>query len=700
MTAYTPEESRATEAAAQHEPRPARSLMEAVERLHAVVEFDLDGTVLSANPVFLDALGYGLDEVVGRHHRLFCAPERVASPEYEAFWSRLRAGGTEAGDYMCRAKDGRRLWLRSSFNPISDDKGVLRKVVKLGSVITEAKQQHAGLVARAAALDRAQAVIEFDLSGQVLDANANFLGLMGYQREELQGQHHRVFCDPGFARSAEYQAFWKQLGAGEVHSGEFKRFTKDGREVWIQASYNPVLDAEGQPIKVVKFATDITEAKRRNAAFESQSLAIDRVQAVIEFDLKGRVLNANANFLDTFGYQLDEVRGHHHRMFCDAAYARSSEYLAFWERLGRGEFNAGEFRRVDKHGKEVWIQASYNPILDSEGRPMKVVKFATDITEAKRRSAESRGKLEAISRSQAVIEFDLQGNVQSANVNFLRTLGYTAAEVEGRHHSMFCDPELIQSAEYRNFWSDLSEGKFQSGRFRRVGKHQAEVWIQATYNPILDIDGKPYRVVKFAMDITEQVRREQQITDKVQAISEVLGELSNSITSITDSSQRSNGLAQQTQQEAEDGSRLLTRSREAIVEIQKSSDDIHEIIETISEIAGQTHLLAFNAAIEAARAGEHGLGFSVVADEVRKLAEKSANAAREIAKLINETGHRVEEGSRISEQVEEAFNLIVRSVGNTSQSIGQIHGATSEQASATRHVATLLGELQRATVAH
>ena len=557
-------------------------------------------------------------------------------------------------------------------------------------------------LAQAAILDavnRIQAIIEFAPDGTVLHANAVFLNAMGYSLDEIQGRHHRMFCTPAQTSAPEYAAFWAHLGSGATDAGEYLRIAKGGRHIWLQASYNPVVGADGTVLKVVKFATDITEAKSRAANFEGQNLAINRVQAVIEFDLTGKVLSANQNFLDTFGYQLDEVVGQHHRLFCDPAFARSPEYLAFWDRLGHGEFNAGEYRRVGKQGQEIWIQASYNPIFDASGRPVKVVKFATDISDNKRQTSESKGKIDAISRSQAVIEFDLQGNVLTANNNFLRTLGYTAQEIEGRHHSMFCSTELVQSPEYRNFWADLAEGKFQSGRFCRIGKHNATVWIQATYNPILDVDGRPYKIVKFAMDITGQVKRERQITDKVGAISEVLDDLSGSITSITDSSQRSNGLAQQTQQEAEDGSRLLTKSRQAIVEIQKSSDDIHEIIETISEIAGQTHLLAFNAAIEAARAGEHGLGFSVVADEVRKLAEKSANAAREIAKLINETGHRVEEGSRISEQVEEAFNLIVRSVGNTTESIGQIHGATSEQASATRHVATLLEELKQATVA-
>jgi methyl-accepting chemotaxis protein len=544
------------------------------------------------------------------------------------------------------------------------------------------------------ALDRSQAMIEFDMAGIIQNANDVFLATMGYTRDEVIGQHHRMFCDAAYARSGEYQAFWAMLGDGDSHGGEFRRLSKDGREVWLQASYNPILGDDGKPLRVVKFATDVTQGKLRNADFEGRTQAINRVQAVIEFDLQGRVLTANPNFLHSFGYTLEEVVGNHHRMFCDPDYTRSPEYVAFWDRLGRGEFDAGEYRRVAKNGQDVWIQASYNPIFDAAGKPMKVVKFATDVTPARRASGEAQGKLQAIGRSQGVIEFDMQGNVLDANANFLRTVGYTLAEIKGQHHSMFCAPEFARSREYRDFWADLNDGSFKSGRFRRVGARGVEVWIQATYNPILGLDGKPYKVVKFAMEITTQVDREQSIANNVSAISSVMDGLSGSISSIADGSQRSTRLASQTQLEANDGSKLLKRSRESIIAIQESSRGIHEIIDTISEIAGQTHLLAFNAAIEAARAGEHGIGFSVVAEEVRKLAEKSARATREISKLINETVNRVDEGGRLSEQVEDAFTRIQRSVDDTTRSIEQIHTATSEQAQATQNVTSLLLDLQ------
>jgi methyl-accepting chemotaxis protein len=237
------------------------------------------------------------------------------------------------------------------------------------------------------ALDKVQAIIEFDLDGIVVSANENFLRVFGYELDEIVGKHHQMFCDSSYAESDDYKEFWKKLGRGESHAAEFKRLAKGGRKVWLRASYNPVLDKDGKPIRVVKFATDVTETKLKTAEYEGKLRAIDRAQAVIELELDGTVITANENFLRIFGYTLDEVVGQHHRLFCDPGYAESQEYAQFWQKLGRGEYDADEFKRIDKNGGEIWLQASYNPIFDVEGRPLKVVKFASDITlEVQRRS--------------------------------------------------------------------------------------------------------------------------------------------------------------------------------------------------------------------------------------------------------------------------------------------------------------------------
>ncbi|MBP2443413.1 methyl-accepting chemotaxis protein [Rhizobium leguminosarum] len=232
--------------------------------------------------------------------------------------------------------------------------------------------------------------------------------------------------------------------------------------------------------------------------------AISRSQAVIEFDLKGNILRANENFCKALGYSLSEILGKHHSMFCEPAYTATREYRDFWARLGRGEYDAGSYKRVAKGNKEIWIQASYNPVLKG-GKPFKVVKFAADITAAKKKAVEDSGKLEAISRSQAVIEFTPTGEILTANENFCGAMGYSLAEVTSRHHSMFCDPAYAKTEDYANFWKRLARGEFIANEFVRFGKGGRQIWIQAAYNPILDADGKVYKVVKFATDVTERM---------------------------------------------------------------------------------------------------------------------------------------------------------------------------------------------------
>jgi methyl-accepting chemotaxis protein len=258
--------------------------------------------------------------------------------------------------------------------------------------MTTKKDQNAAmppgdLLAIYQALDKVQAIIEFDLDGTVISANENFLSTFEYELDEIVGQHHRIFCDPVYVESAQYTEFWEKLGRGEYHAADFKRLTKGGRELWLQASYNPVFDNDGKPVRVVKFATDVTAQKLQQAEYEGKIRAIDRAQAIIEFELDGRVITANENFLRIFGYRLDEIVGQHHRIFCDPGYAESPDYVQFWQKLARGEYDADEFKRLSKDGAEIWLQASYNPIFDMEGRPLKVVKFASDITaEVQRRS--------------------------------------------------------------------------------------------------------------------------------------------------------------------------------------------------------------------------------------------------------------------------------------------------------------------------
>jgi methyl-accepting chemotaxis protein len=270
-------------------------------------------------------------------------------------------------------------------------------------------------------------------------------------------------------------------------------------------------------------ASDAIQAQGlRIADMEGQLAAISKAQAVIEFSLDGHILQANQNFLQTLGYSLEEIKDQHHRIFVAAAEAASTAYRLFWEKLGRGEFDSGEYKRIAKDGREIWIQASYNPIFDRSGKAFKVVKYATDVTAQKLRTADYEGQLAAIGKSQAVIEFSLDGRILQANDNFLKTLGYSLDEVKGQHHSLFVEPSHRASAEYRLFWEKLGRGEFDSGQYKRVGKGGKEVWIQASYNPIFDMNGKPFKVVKYATDVTAQVRANEALAQAVQQTQDVV----------------------------------------------------------------------------------------------------------------------------------------------------------------------------------
>jgi len=507
-----------------------------------------------------------------------------------------------------------------------------------------------------AAIDRAQAVIEFGLDGKILHANQNFLTVMDYTLAEIIGQHHRMFVDAAERESSGYREFWERLGRGQVDAGQYKRIGKGGKEIWIQATYNPIFDAEGRPFKVVKFATDITAEKLSAADHEGQLKAVSKAQAIIEFALDGTVLQANENFLNTLGYTLEEIRGKHHRMFVEPSQRDSADYHALWERLRRGELDVGQYKRIAKNGREVWIQASYNPIFDMNGRPFKVVKYATDITTVKMRAADHAGQLRAVSKAQAVIEFALDGTVLEANENFLGTMGYSIEEIRGKHHRMFVEPGYRESAEYRAFWERLARGEFDAGQYKRIGKGGREIWIQASYNPIFDLNGRAYKVVKYATDITSQVGFMNLLEQSVAGIANAatqgdltqrlpisgknrtLDTLAGSINSLLDSMSqlivRVQSAADEVSRGAEEISQgntnLSQRTEEQASSLEETASSMEEMTSTVrqnADNAGQASQLAAAARSQAEKGG------NVVARAVQAMAGIN-DASKKITDII------------------------------------------------------------------
>jgi methyl-accepting chemotaxis protein len=373
--------------------------------------------------------------------------------------------------------------------------------------------------------------------------------------------------------------------------------------------------------------------------------AMNRSQAIIEFDLTGRILHANENFLRAVGYELSEVVGQHHRIFVDPAEAGSAEYAAFWARLAEGHFDQRQYRRIAKGGREIWIEASYNPVFRGK-KPVKVVKFATDITAMKRRTMEDEGKLAALGRAQAIIEFTPKGDILGANENFLNSLGYQLAEIVGRHHSMFCAPDYVASAAYKDFWNRLAEGKFVSDQFTRIAKGGGRIHIQASYNPILDANGKVFKVVKFATDVTERVRA-------IEEIGAGLGRL------------------------AECNIRM-TIDREFIAEFEPLRRDFNGSIgafqETLSKVLEQTQIL-----------NRSGQEMRVAAEELSERTRQQAVALEETAAALTQTTvtvrsstDRTRETRKLVQDARASANASTGVVRNTVSAMQRIESASSE----------------------
>lgn len=525
------------------------------------------------------------------------------------------------------------------------------------------------------ALSRSQAMIRFTPDGIILEANENFLGAVGYTLEEIKGQHHKMFCDANYAESEEYKNFWKRLATGEFFSAQYKRFAKGGKEIWIEASYNPIFDKSGKVEAIVKYATDITNRQLQFADYEGQLIAIGRAQAVIEFNMDGTIIKANENFCAAMGYTLDEIKGKHHSMFASPEFARSDEYKRFWQRLNSGVHFVAEYQRFGKGNKEIWISASYNPIFDMNGKPFKVVKYATDITEQKLASADARGQIEAIGKSQAVIEFNLDGTIITANQNFLKALGYSLSEIKGQHHRMFVDPIDANTPEYEAFWKKLARGEFDARVHKRITKTGQPIWIQASYNPIYDASGKPFKVVKYATDITRVIQTAdiaEQTVANIQSVAAAVEEMSASINEISKNVQLSKEAAEGILADSKHSSN--TASQLAI-----SMKVMENIVTLINEIAGQVNLLALNATIEAARAGEAGKGFAVVANEVKNLANQTTKATEDIAKQIQEV-------QTVSIKVADSIVAIANSAQNVNGYISGVASTISQQSAVTSDI--------------
>ena len=697
----------------------------ALDRLQALAEYTLDGKFVTANDNFLTLVGYTLPELEGKpHSTLQPASDRESAASHQV-WADLRSGKSLSLEGRYLDKSGRELWLQTSFEAVLNDRSEPVKVICLAVDVTAKHQlmtQVVDLKVRADIINLTSIVSESDLKGDILDINQKFLEVSQYSREELIGHPHNTTRHPDMPKET-FKELWATIGRGKTFRGIIKNRKKDGSPYYVDATIAPVMGENGKPKKYIGVRYDITTAELERQNAKGILSAIDSAYAFIEFTTKGVITTANSNFQATLGYQLNELVGKHHSMFVDPAFAASPVYAQFWADLNAGLSKSDVVKRVTKDRRDVWIQAVYAPVKDEMGRVTKVVNIATDVTDQKTSQQNNDRQLAEINRTQGVIEFSNDGLVLSANGNFMTLMGYSLDEIQGQHHSKFVDPAFRDSAEYKQFWRDLNEGKFQTAEYKRFGKGGKVVWIQATYNPMFNVNGKVHRVVKFASDITARKVAEENLRRTIEALSQNSQSLASSAEELTavsqqmssnseETSAQSNVVAAASEQVSKNVATVATSAEEmsaSVKEIAKnaneaakvataavkvadetnrtvaklgmSSVDIGKVIKVITSIAQQTNLLALNATIEAARAGEAGKGFAVVANEVKELAKQTAKATEDISQKI--------------EAIQADAKGAVTSIGQIGAIIGQINDISNTIASAVEEQAATTNEIAR-----
>lgn len=636
------------------------------EAVDAVIQIDGTKNILFFNKSAEKMFGYTEAEVLGQNVKMIVPVEHRANHDNYVD-ANIKTGVNrvigKTRDMEATRKDGTRFWINLALT-----KTVVGEEVQYTAFIKDIHDEKLRRIdseGQLAAINSTNAFIEFTPDGTILKANDLFLGALKYRLDDIVGKHHRIFCEESYTRSAEYANFWEDLRRGKAQVGEFKRIAKDGSDVWIQASYTPVKDDNGKVVKVVKVATDVTQQKLRNADYEGQLSAIGKSNAVIEFNMDGTIITANDNFLSVLGYSLNEIKGKHHRMFVDSNYARSAEYADFWRKLNNGEFFVGTYTRLDKRGKEIYIQASYNPIFDLTGRPFKVVKYALDMTEVIR-------VIKAMSNG------DLSQRCDTAADNG----GLTAEVNKALENLVSVLSNISQGSEVVAKSSDLLQKKAEDMKRNTTEVSTAIAQMAKGAQDQAQRTDESSKLVGHVMTSSTDMEKKASFINKV--AEKGLESSSSGLKMVRHLVSNMNGIKDSAGQTAKSIGVLTQRAEE-----------IGRTLNVITDIASQTNLLALNAAIEAARAGDAGRGFAVVAEEIRKLAEDSRRSAVEIEKIIGDVqkdtisaGKAIEtmetsvkEGNQSTVEAERIFQEIAKSSEETFSFSKEILDATALQKS-------------------
>ncbi|NOX52549.1 MAG: PAS domain S-box protein [Gammaproteobacteria bacterium] len=653
--------------------------VKAICRSQAVVEFNMDGTIIHANDNFLSVMGYTLDEIKGQHHSMFVEPTVKESSEYREFWQRLSLGEYEISEYKRLGKGGKEVWIQASYNPILglDDKPF--KIVKYATDITERKLINADFSGQVNAICKSQAVIEFSMDGTITHANDNFLSVMGYTLDEILGQHHSMFVEPEFKESAEYRAFWKQLNQGEYHSDDYKRLGKGGKEVWINASYNPIMDLNNKPFKVVKFAADITDQQVQATRNQRIKQALDNVSSnVMVANASLDIIYMNKAVAKLFNEAESDIRQDLPQFDANQLMGTCIDIFHVNPAHQRGllaNLKGTHAAEMKLGGRTMRITA--NPVFNEDGSNLGTVVEWVDRTQEYKIQQE----VEDVVNGARAGELDKRIALDDKE-GFFRTLSEGVNQLVEVADQVIQDTLRVFGAMAEGQLTETMESDY-AGSFDQL-KQDANATIVKLTEVVSNIQVASNSVKVGADELSQGnadlSQRTEEQASSLEETAASMEEMTSTVKQNADNANKANTLALAARDEADKGGMVVSKAVDAMAEINASSKKISDIISVIDEIAFQTNLLALNASVEAARAGDQGRGFAVVASEVRNLAGRSATAAKEIKELIEDSGRKVDDGSRLVNESGETLKEIVSGVQKVTDIVGEIAAASQEQA--------------------